>query len=531
VIPAVHPRGTDVGGLLRYLFGPGKREEHVRPRVVAAWDGAGPLDQLQPPARPGGWHDVRALTELLEQPVIAARNPPRKTVWHCSIRNHPTDRVLSDELWGRIGAQVIAAVGLAPHGDGQAVRWVAVRHNADHIHLVATLVRQDRRTVWPWQDKRKAQAACRDLEDRYGLHRVAGHGTRRWPSPAELNKTARLHPTGGERAWQPGPRTGHAAGRTPPRDRLRRRVREVAAVATDEADFFARLATAGVLVRRRHSTRNPGQVTGYAVGLPEHRTAAGDTVWYGGGRLGSDLTLPRLRSRWTETGSPTPPRPAGGPAARLAATGEIPPHAARNVAGNAARMVRQATAAMGAAPSPAVASQVAEAAADLLTATAQVWEGDTGGPLTDATEWLDRAAHHLRDPRERGPSRRTSHAGHLRAMARLIALMGNFSRDQEDTITALHLIYALTALAEALADLSEARHRRHAGAAARRAAEQLRAWTPPAGTSGSHAPSARPTQHAPDTPTRSRSPAPATGVPAPDGLPTRSVAGAHRRGG
>src|SRR5204862_4727123 len=27
VIPAVHPRGTNVGGLLRYLFGPGKREE------------------------------------------------------------------------------------------------------------------------------------------------------------------------------------------------------------------------------------------------------------------------------------------------------------------------------------------------------------------------------------------------------------------------------------------------------------------------------------------------------------------------
>lgn len=54
MIPAVHPRGAHVGGLLRYLFGPGKREEHVRPRVVAAWDGAGPLDALQPPVLPGG---------------------------------------------------------------------------------------------------------------------------------------------------------------------------------------------------------------------------------------------------------------------------------------------------------------------------------------------------------------------------------------------------------------------------------------------------------------------------------------------
>src|SRR5947209_4477171 len=63
VIPAVHPRGAKVGGLLRYLFGPGRREEHVNARVVAAWDGAGPLSALQPPQRAGGWHDVRALTE------------------------------------------------------------------------------------------------------------------------------------------------------------------------------------------------------------------------------------------------------------------------------------------------------------------------------------------------------------------------------------------------------------------------------------------------------------------------------------
>ena len=194
MIPAVHPRGTNVGGLLRYLFGPGKREEHTRPHVVAAWDGAGPLAALQPPVLPGGWHDVHGLTELLEQPVRAGFRPPAKTVWHCSIRNHPTDRTLSDAQWAHIGGEVMAAVGLAPHGDVDAVRWIAVRHNDDHIHLVATLVRQDRRTAWPWQDKRKAQAACRELEQRYGLYRVAppGAGSRRWPRAEELNKAARL---------------------------------------------------------------------------------------------------------------------------------------------------------------------------------------------------------------------------------------------------------------------------------------------------------------------------------------------------
>ncbi|MDQ7905979.1 relaxase [Phytohabitans sp. ZYX-F-186] len=461
-----------MGGLLRYLFGPGKREEHVRPRVVAAWEGAGPLSALQPPQLSGGRYDVRGLTAYLEQPVRAGVRPPAKPVWHCSIRTHPTDRILSDPQWGRVAAEVIAAAGLAPHGDVDAVRWVAVRHNDDHVHVVATLVRQDGRTVWPWQDKRKTQAACRDLEERYGLYRVAppGGGVRRWPSPAELNKAARLDAAAS--AGRPGQRAARArrAGRrVAPREQLRRRVREVAAIATDEHDFFARLAEAGVELKLRHSTRTPGQVSGYAVGLPEHRTAAGDIVWYGGGRLGPDLTLPRLRSRWS-TGTP-PPGTAGGHAARLAAAASVPPEVSRR----AAETVRDATAAMRAASSPAVAAAIGYAAADLLTVTAHAWEGEAGGPLTDAAEAFDRAAHELRG---RVPAARVSRAGHLRSMARLIAVMGSLSRDR-DTVAALHLVLTLAALAESLADLREAQHRLAQARAARHAAGQLRAWTSP----------------------------------------------------
>jgi hypothetical protein len=479
VIPAVHPRGAHVSGLLRYLFGPGKREEHVRPRVVAAWDGAGPLDALQPPQLSGGWHDVRGLTQLLEQPVRAGFRPPGKPVWHCSIRNHPTDRILSDAQWAHIAGEVIAAVGLAPHGDVDAVRWVAVRHNDDHIHVVATLVRQDRRTVWPWQDKRKAQAACRDLEERYGLYRVAppGAGSRRWPSPAELNKAARLNAASNEP--RPGRHAGRAGRSVAPREQLRRRVREVAAVVRDEADFFARLARAGVLVKRRRSSRDPEQVTGYAVGLDGHTTATGDTVWFGGGRLAPDLTLPQLRSRWTGTR----PGTAGGNAARLAATGNVAPDVSRR----AAQTVRDAHDAMRAASSPAVASAIAYAAADLLTATAQAWEGRAGGPLSDAAEWFDRAAHDLRG---RAPAHRVSQAGHLRAMARLIAVMGTLSRDR-DTLAALHLVLTLAALAESLADLRGAQDRLHQARAARHAAGQLRQYQPPAGPAGARTPGAR----------------------------------------
>ena len=71
-----------------------------------------------------------------------------------------------------------------------------------------------------------------------------------------------------------------------------------AAGARTEQEFFTRLARAGVLVRQRYSTISPGEVTGYAVGLPHHTDKGGEIIWYGGGKLAADLTLPKLRARW-----------------------------------------------------------------------------------------------------------------------------------------------------------------------------------------------------------------------------------------
>ncbi|MBO0868364.1 MAG: hypothetical protein J2P15_07335 [Micromonosporaceae bacterium] len=275
-------RGTRVGGLIRYLYGPGKREEHVNPHLVAAWDGAGRLSKLEPLVGVDGRRDFRQLIDLLEQPVHNARNPPRKHVWHCSIRTDPTDRWLTDEQWAHIGGEVMAAVGLAPHGDPKAVRWVAIRHGPDHIHIVATLVRQDRRTAWGRNDYWLAQAACRDLERRYGLRRLgpADRTGHRRPTAPELNKARR---------------TGR---RETSRDRLRREVRFAAATAGGEGEFFALLHQAGLLARARTSSIHPDQITGYAVATPDDTTATGEPVWYSGGKLATDLTLPQLRSRW-----------------------------------------------------------------------------------------------------------------------------------------------------------------------------------------------------------------------------------------
>jgi hypothetical protein len=136
------PRGTNITELLRCLYGPGRREEHVDPHFVAAWRDPA---ELEPGLRPDGRRDLCRLTGLLLQPhaVLGLRGFERP-VWHCALRAAPEDRLLSDAEWAQVAAAVMDRTGLAPVGQADdAVRWVAVRHGPDHIHVVAMLARQD----------------------------------------------------------------------------------------------------------------------------------------------------------------------------------------------------------------------------------------------------------------------------------------------------------------------------------------------------------------------------------------------------
>jgi len=206
-----------------------------------------------------------------------------KPVWHCSVRAAPGDRTLSDDEWAQVACDIMHRTGLAPYGqEDDAVRWIAVRHAADHIHLVAMLARQDGTRPRLWNDYYQMGEACRAAEQRFGLRRTAPRDrtAARRPTRAESEK-ARRH------GFQEAPRVA-----------LRRAVSTAAAGAASEQEFFARLDAAGISVRKRFSTRNPGEVTGYAVALTGETTATGGPVWFGGGKLAADLTLPKLRCRW-----------------------------------------------------------------------------------------------------------------------------------------------------------------------------------------------------------------------------------------
>jgi hypothetical protein len=450
VIPNI-TRGRRVYGLLVYLWGPGRREEHVDPHLVAAWDGAGELANLEPVAR-GGRHDVRHLVDLLEIPVRSGRNPPRKPVWHCSVRAHPTDPILTDQQWRDIATDVLARVGLAPPGDEEAARWIAMRHGPDHIHIVATLVRQDRRTYWARNDYPLAQAACRDIEHRYNFVRLApaGRGSRSYPKARELNKNHR----------QRRPVT--------PREELRRRVRDAATHAIDEQDFFTRLtADRTVTVRLRESERNPGEVTGYAVHLADDTTATGEPIFYSGATLRKDLSLTRLRQRWQ------PDTTLAGSDRRAHQLRPTP----AEIYQRAAALITNATTHIRAhATSPNAVAGIAAATADLLTALARAWEGSGGGPLTQAVDLFDRAAH---EPR-RTPPAGTGRPGHpLRIIARLLSTSAARGREQRDLDAMLQLVRAIAGIADTIGDLRHAQQRLHQADAAYMAAVAIKAYQPP----------------------------------------------------
>jgi hypothetical protein len=273
---------------------------------------------------------------------------------------------------------------------------------------------------------------------------------------------------------------------------LRARVRAALAGSQGWEEFAGRLRSSGVLVRERYSTRNPDELTGYAVELPTTGVRGGtgqQTIWFGGGKLAPDLSLPQLRARWEQGEAEAGPRPAGRQpdADRADRPGTGRPTAARpdpaaglteldrrrlwaaasNAVRHAGEHLRQASSFPSDAAAQATAQAAAASAAEVLSAVSCLVERKRGGPLHATAEDFSRAARDLHrrtaPPSARSRSTRTAAGGLLRA--------GLVKR--AETRQLLSLLSSLTALAESLARLRETQGRAAQALAARRAAEQL----------------------------------------------------------
>jgi hypothetical protein len=195
VIGHVADPGDDVAGLLYYLFGQGRRDEHVNPHLIGGWEHP---SGLEPPVGVSGGRDFRRLAGLLEEPVAAVgKRAPAKYVWHCVLRAAPEDPHLGDGAWMDITARVMDRTGLSERGrEHDGVRWIAVHHGDQHVHILATLARQDGHRASVNNLFWKIGAALANVEKEYGLRELVRDKTAdKAPTQAEMSKArAAGHP-------------------------------------------------------------------------------------------------------------------------------------------------------------------------------------------------------------------------------------------------------------------------------------------------------------------------------------------------
>ncbi|MFE6686032.1 relaxase/mobilization nuclease domain-containing protein [Streptomyces sp. NPDC057743] len=428
-------RGSRTIGLLHYLYRTSDIEAHIDPHLAAAYDPHLPDPGRDPNAT---FSDLAADLDLWVNAL--GDKAPNKHVWHCPVRTAPGDPTLSDDEWATVARRILAATGIAPDGDDQACRWIAVRHAPDHIHLVATLVRADRTRPRHHKDGTRAQAECRKIEKEFGLRRLKeGDGTAaQRPTTAERRKAERLGQDGASR------------------ELLREHVHRALAGATNEAEFFDRLAAEGVRIKKRLAPS--GDVLGYSVAIVGDRNKAGEPIWYSGSKLAPDLSLPRIRKRFTASAEmPEPP-------AVLERSGATAPARARHFA---AQATGEALDTLASGDDGAAAAQLI-GVGEVLDALAQTSLGSTRTELREAARHFERATRsHIRA--------KDAEMYALRRAANQVVHSGTaFGHGPDGAATALVLDIVILAVVAA-ARWHAARNHAQQAEAAQRAADHLRA--------------------------------------------------------
>ena len=469
----VAKKGSRTRGLVEYLFGPGRHEEHTNQRIVAAWNSA--------------WEGIEAPDEVqrallsaeLDRPMatlrgLAGEHPPVQHVYHVSISNHGQDRNLSDDEWAMVAHTVAEKLGFTETDTRAGVRWFAVHHGAgsgdrDHIHLQATLVREDGRAVYLSNDRRALRAVATQMRERFGLEvrtRDVGAGT---PALSRVEVLRQVE-------------TKKESGR----ERLQRTVRACATAARTESEFVALAAEHRVVLRPRWDTgTGRTAVVGYSVANPTRAGSGEDLVWFGGGKLGKDLTLPALRAGWSpDPGAVAAWRTVDGATAATGATtavaGGVNPvrrHPQLDANGEtqqvvAARAVNAVRDALRAVPvgDEAAWAAVARDGAGVLAATAERFRGPLGGRV-------GQAAHALAAAVDKQPGRhvvRPVGEGGLGSAARAMLTVIGASADGVGTAVLLTQVLRLSeSIAEAHAQAGRLVLARAAAAAAERSVAAL----------------------------------------------------------
>jgi len=445
VICKAAPRGARVRGLVEYLFGPGRSDQHTDQHVIAAYDDVLVGDTGQ--------------TELGRVMLAAELDFPRRAfapevteghVYHVALSSKGgVDRDLTDDEWRQVAEATADRLGFTAGGEGAVVRWVAVRHGHssagnDHIHLVANLVREDGRTHhFARPDWTVLREVATEVETRLGLT-MTGVSKTGTPGMSRLEV-----------------QTQRATRLESPRERLRRGVRASATAARTESEFVGLLRAEGLVVRPRWAAGGRDTVVGYSVARATTPGAGDELVWFGGGKLGRDLTLPALRQAWEPDPDAATAWRAVDPASRAGQRGvgptspAVPGRAAApspEVLTEAAVRLQQVTAQLGAVPlhDRAAWSAIARDTAGVLAALSQRVGGAEGLGLVKAAHSMSRAV--VREPRSHVPA--SPHAVSLSQVARASLTVAAASRG--GSAGTVILLTQLVALSRAVAEAQRA---------------------------------------------------------------------------
>lgn len=181
MIPKIS-RGSDPAGLVKYLFGKGRHNEHANQHLVACSDDL--LDSFgfdghpdESYAKIGERFDRRyRVRERKGDPFPRDRrgrhNPGgehgKDRVWHCSLSIKASQGILTDGQWEAIVRDYLERMSILPDDGAAGVTWLAVRHGLsrngnDHVHVMVQLATDDG-WINTYNDMKAAQRSCRGME-------------------------------------------------------------------------------------------------------------------------------------------------------------------------------------------------------------------------------------------------------------------------------------------------------------------------------------------------------------------------------
>lgn len=364
-------KGRKAVGAILYDFGPGRRDEHVNPRIVAGNVTGTPMQV------------ARAIDHTARlRPEITA------PIWRTSLSLPDEDGILPDGQWSAIAADFIREMGF----DGAP--WVAVRHGDDHVHLTVSRVDWSGQLLTDRHDYRRAREAADRLEQQHGL--VPARERFRAEGPQVRNNEL-------EAARRRG--RDHGTAMPPEREDLRRIVREVAAASRGlgREAFEAGLTEAGVSFRA--NVASTGRMNGYSFTLAGWTDGADEPVWVAASRVARDLRWAQLHQVLGDgPARPQIPDPRiafaaqAGPAETVLQRGGPPRAELAEAAERGAEILRRGQAERGILPAP---EQPAARSTDPASALLAQWRAVADGqqqPVEDVPAaapevpvWTDKA--------------------------------------------------------------------------------------------------------------------------------------------